>query len=150
MPVIDYGQVFAIGLGGLMVSLDLRSGRRVWERDVGSGETPWLAGDWLFVLTGDMQAVGSEPQRRRGRLGNAAAALREREEAARPDPLGRSHPGRRPAGIRRPRPPRVALSPYTGKVLGQQDLPAAAAVAPVVADGTLYIVTDDATLLALR
>ena len=36
-----------------MVCLDLRSGRRLWEREVGGSETPWLAGDWLFVQTLD-------------------------------------------------------------------------------------------------
>ena len=44
----------------------------------------------------------------------------------------------------------VALSPYSGKVLGRQELTGAASVAPVVADGTVYLITDDATLLALR
>ena len=51
LPVIDNGRVYAIGLGGLMVSLDLRSGRRIWERDAAGQQTPCVAGDWMFVLT---------------------------------------------------------------------------------------------------
>jgi len=51
LPVIDGGRVFAIGDGGLFVSIDLRSGRRLWERDVGGSQTPWLAGDVLYVVT---------------------------------------------------------------------------------------------------
>jgi outer membrane protein assembly factor BamB len=39
-PVVDAGIVYAIGLGGLMAALDLRSGRRVWERDISGGNTP--------------------------------------------------------------------------------------------------------------
>ena len=31
MPVIDQGRVFAGSLGGLVLSLDLPSGRRLWE-----------------------------------------------------------------------------------------------------------------------
>lgn len=51
LPVIDGGRVFAISDGGLFVSIDLRSGRRLWERDVGGSQTPWLAGDVLYVIT---------------------------------------------------------------------------------------------------
>ena len=31
-PIIDRGRVFAVSHGGLMVSIDLRSGRRIWQR----------------------------------------------------------------------------------------------------------------------
>ena len=44
----------------------------------------------------------------------------------------------------------LAVSPYTGKVLGTQKLSGVASVAPVVADGTVYVVTDGGALLALR
>jgi outer membrane protein assembly factor BamB len=150
MPVIDNGQVFAVGVGGLMISLDLRSGRRLWERDVDSGETPWLAGDWLFLLTGEMEAVALN------RTDGAVAwvtQLPPYENAKKQTGpirwIGPTLIGDRlvfAGSVHRA----VAVSPYTGKVLGLQNLPAAASVAPVVADGTLYIVTDDATLLALR
>src|SRR5208282_3650949 len=62
MPAIMEGRVYATGLGGLLVSLDLRSGRRLWEREIASGQTPWLAGDWLFVLTTDQVMVAVNRQ----------------------------------------------------------------------------------------
>ena len=34
-------------LGGLVLSLDLRTGRRLWEREIATGDTLWLAGDWV-------------------------------------------------------------------------------------------------------
>jgi hypothetical protein len=43
-----------------------------------------------------------------------------------------------------------ALSPYTGQLLARMDLPAGTNVAPVVADGALYIYTNDAEIVALR
>jgi outer membrane protein assembly factor BamB len=55
LPVIDNGIVYAVSLGGVMLALDLHSGRRVWERGVASAQTPWVAGDWLFVLSTDQQ-----------------------------------------------------------------------------------------------
>jgi outer membrane protein assembly factor BamB len=52
-PVIDNGQVFAIGAGGRMVGLDLVSGQRLWELNMAGIATPWVAGDWIFVVTSD-------------------------------------------------------------------------------------------------
>ena len=42
----------------------------------------------------------------------------------------------------------LALSPYTGKILGQQELSGAASVPPVVAEGTVFVVTDSPATFA--
>ena len=57
MPVIVNNVVYAISVGGLLLALDLRSGRRLWEREAAGQNTPWVAGDWLFVLTLDQQVA---------------------------------------------------------------------------------------------
>jgi len=44
----------------------------------------------------------------------------------------------------------LSMSPYTGEVLGQVDIPDKAFIAPVVADNKVYILTDDGTLTALK
>jgi outer membrane protein assembly factor BamB len=45
----------------------------------------------------------------------------------------------------------LSISPYTGEILGHQKLSAAAApLVPVVADGTVLVVTNDGRLLAMR
>ena len=44
----------------------------------------------------------------------------------------------------------VSVSPYTGALLGRMNLPGEPAVSPVVADGTLYLLTGNAELIALR
>jgi outer membrane protein assembly factor BamB len=56
-PVIDGGQVFAVGQGGRMVALDLISGQRIWEINIAGIETPWVAGEWVFVVTDDAKLV---------------------------------------------------------------------------------------------
>jgi len=56
-PVIDSGQVFAIGAGGRMVALDITSGQRMWELTVAGISTPWVAGDWVFVVTSDAKLM---------------------------------------------------------------------------------------------
>ena len=44
----------------------------------------------------------------------------------------------------------LAVSPYTGKFLGEIALPSPTHLPPVVAKGTLFILSDNADLIALR
>ena len=44
----------------------------------------------------------------------------------------------------------LAVSPYTGATLGQVTLSDGMFIDPVVAGGTLYVLTDEADLIALR
>jgi outer membrane protein assembly factor BamB len=52
-PVIDDTRVYAVGAGGRMVALDLVTGQRLWELNVGGISTPALGGDWLVVVGDD-------------------------------------------------------------------------------------------------
>jgi outer membrane protein assembly factor BamB len=44
----------------------------------------------------------------------------------------------------------ASVSPYTGQMLGRIEIPSGAYIAPIVANDTLYIWTNDAQLVALR
>jgi len=44
----------------------------------------------------------------------------------------------------------LAISPYTGRLMGRLEMPHGVRVAPVAANGTLFILTDDGNLVALR
>jgi hypothetical protein len=44
----------------------------------------------------------------------------------------------------------VSVSPYTGELIGRIEIPSGAYIAPVVANDTLYVLTNDAELVALR
>ncbi len=52
-PVVDDTRVYAVGAGGRMVALDLLTGQRQWEINIGGISTPALGGDWLFVVGDD-------------------------------------------------------------------------------------------------
>lgn len=61
-PVIDGGTVYAVGHNDILVAIDVRTGTRIWERDIGSTNQPWVAGRMLFVLsnTNDLVALEAE------------------------------------------------------------------------------------------
>jgi outer membrane protein assembly factor BamB len=150
MPVIVGNTVYAISLGGLMLALDLRSGRRLWERDVASSETPWVAGDWIYILSTDQQVACIS--RAEGRVAWVTQLPRYENPEKSRDPITWTGPVL--AGDRlilgSTFQQATTVSPYTGKILGTQDLDAVVSVAPVVAGGTAYLITDDGSLLAFR
>jgi outer membrane protein assembly factor BamB len=44
----------------------------------------------------------------------------------------------------------LAVSPYTGEILGRQNLSGNASLGPIAAAGTVFVITDDGRLLAVR
>ncbi len=57
LPVIDRDMVFAIGFGKRMLGLDAATGRRIWQKDIGGLETPWVVGNYIFVMTIDHKLI---------------------------------------------------------------------------------------------
>lgn len=150
LPVIDNGRVYAIGGGGLLVQLDLRSGRRLWEREVGGVQTPWLAGDWLFVQTLDETLAAIN--RNDGRVRWLLDLPHYDNPEKRRDPLFWTGPVL--AGnkliLAGSNGNAVSVDPVTGEQIGQIEMRDAAAVAPVAAAGMLVLTTDDGSIQAFR
>ncbi len=149
-PVIDRGRVFALSTGGPMVAIDLRTGRRIWDRQIGSLESPWVAGNYIFVLTNDAELVCLS--RRDGRIYWVRTLPRFEDEEDKEDPIVWSGPilaGDRLilAGSHGQV---LSVSPYSGKILGREEMADGIPVPPVVADRSVYFLSDDAELLAYR
>jgi outer membrane protein assembly factor BamB len=150
LPVVSDGRVYAISMGGLMVAVDLPTGRRLWERQVSGEDSLWAAGPWLFVVSLD-QKVGAV-NRDDGRVAWATDLPHWENPEKQKDAVTWFGPllvGDRliVAGTNRQA---LAISPYTGEIIGGQPLSGAASLGPVVAGGTVFVVTDDGRLLALR
>jgi outer membrane protein assembly factor BamB len=148
--VIKAGRAYAASMGDQLAAFDLRSGRRLWERDIAASESPWVAGNWLFVATDAAQvaAVSLED----GRIAWVTQLDAYENPAKKTKPirwLGPVLAGGRlfVAGTNGVL---TILDPASGAILGKQDLPAAASVAPSVAGGTLYVVTDNGAVTAYR
>jgi outer membrane protein assembly factor BamB len=150
LPVIEQGRIYAIGIGGLLVSLDLRSGRRLWERDAGGSEAPWLAGDWLFVQTTDqtLAAISKDD----GRVRWVQDLPRWDNPAKQRDPVFWAGPILAGSKLVLAGTSELAVSvdPASGQILGQQSIRGPATISPVAAAGSLLILTDDGTLQAFR
>jgi outer membrane protein assembly factor BamB len=149
-PVIDRGLVLAVSHSGRMVAIDLRSGARAWDIDLGGVQMPWVAGDYVYLVTKEAQVVCLT--RREGRVRWVASLPRYEDPEDQEDPIQWFGPvlagGR--LILAGSHGEAVSLSPYDGEELGPIELPGAPAVAPVVAGNTLYFLTEGANLVALR
>lgn len=149
-PVIDRGIVYIVGHSNRTVAVDLRTGTRLWELPIGGLEGPWVAGDFIYVVTRDGELVCLT--RRGGRVRWVAQLPRFEDPEEHSGPILWSGPvlaGDRLI-IASTEEEVWSVSPYTGKVLGRVDVPGKVLIAPAVARETLYLLTDDAELVALR
>jgi outer membrane protein assembly factor BamB len=149
-PVIDRGLVFANSHAGRIVAIDIRTGERVWTIDVGGTQRPWVAGDYVYVITDEAKVLCI--RRADGRVRWITQLDSYRDAETRRGAITWSGPvlvsdrliALSSEGYA------VSISPYTGELLGQVDIPDKAFIAPVVADSVVYILTDDGRLTALR
>jgi len=151
IPAISEGRVVALGMGGVTICIDLRSGRRVWEREVGGTEGAWIAGNWVFLVTADEQLAC---------LGRDDGRVRWVREMRPPAPSGRRAPPRATWC-----PPVVAggrlliagsgaelltADVSSGEITQRQSLPSGVAWQPAVIGDLLLVATTNGTLVALR
>ena len=150
-PVIDRGMVFVVGHSGEMLAIDLRTGERAWSQDVGGTSQPWIAGDYLYVLSsnGALLCLTRDDARVRW-----ITQLDQREDVSdrKSKPIVWSGPtlaGDRLIAVGS-NSEAWAVSPYTGLPLGKIELSSPIFLPPIVAGGTLYLLADDGTLSAMR
>lgn len=149
-PVIDRGRVFSISHSGNIVSIDLRTGERVWTRNIAGVQTPWVAGDFIYLITleGEITALS----RRDGRVRWVTQLRRYKDQEDQDGRVEWSGPvlaGDRLIAVSSIG-QLISVSPYTGKVLGYITIPDGTFVPPVVANETLYVLTRGAQVLAYR
>ncbi len=149
-PVVDDGKVYATSHAGRIVAEDLRTGERLWERNLGSLQTPWVAGDFIYMMTldNDVVCLGRE----NGRVRWVRQLQRYKDQKKRKDPITWAGPvlaGDRLV-VTSSHGYALSISPYTGEILSGMKLSDKSFLPPVVADGVLYILTNDGDLLALK
>jgi outer membrane protein assembly factor BamB len=149
-PVIDRGRVFAMSHGGIMAAIDLRTGQRIWDRDIGGLDSPWVAGEFVYVLTADAEIACLS--RADGRIFWVRGLPRYEDEKKRKDPIVWTGPilASDRLIIAGSHGEAWSLSPYTGSLLGKVRMPSGVSVPPIVAGGSVYFLADNAKLLAFR
>ncbi len=148
--VIDKGRVYAVGQSGVLAAIDLRTGRRVWDVPVAGIHEPWIAGDFIFAITLDSEAVCIDA--RSGRILWVTQLPAYEDERAKRDRIVWAGPALVSDRLILVSSTSEALSvsPYSGAVLGKIELRESSSLAPVFANGTMYLLDDDGDLSAYR
>lgn len=150
LPIINGDMVLAVSFGGKMVAVNKRSGNRLWQREISSAETPWIAGNTVYVLSADYKLMAlnvsngeilwvseiekyQKPKTHKGLLTWAGPVM----AGGRLLLVGTDG--------------RIAeFNPKSGEKLTQWDIKKNISISPVIANDTLYLLTDDGSLLAYR
>ncbi|MEE2688671.1 MAG: PQQ-binding-like beta-propeller repeat protein [Pseudomonadota bacterium] len=149
-PVIDRGVVYAVSHSGRLVAIDLRTGVRTWDRPIGGSETPWIAGNFVYVLSndGDLYCL----TRHGGRVRWIRPLPRYEDPEDKDGPLRWYGPvlaGDRLMVVGNEGEV-LSISPYTGEFLSKLELADNFSVAPIVALGGVYFLSDEADLIVYR
>lgn len=149
-PVIIDGTVYAMSHAGVLVAISLRSGERLWSQPAGGLHTPWLAGDFLFVVTSEAEVVCvnrhtgvvhwirqldlfEDSDRRKHRIAWSGPVL----ASGRVFVASSSGEG-------------VLINAYDGEISGRVNLRDAVFIPPIIANETVYVLADNGRLSALR
>lgn len=140
-PAMTGGVVYVAGHAGRMVANGQKTGERLWSLTVASIQQPWVAGDSVFVVDTDGQLLAIA--RKDGKIQWAAKL-----------PGGGTWSGPVLAGNRlwltSSKGQLASVDAASGKVASTQDLGSPIYISPIVAGGRMYVLTDNAKLVAFN
>jgi len=149
-PIIDSGRVYALGQGGRMAAYELVTGQRIWELNLAGISTPAIAGEWVFTLTDDARLLAIS--RSNGRVRWIAQLQRYRDEKDKKGPIFWTGPVL--AGgqlwVASSQGDLWKVSAAEGSAEFFADIGQPVSLAPIVADGYLYLLDDNGTIHAWK
>ena len=149
-PIVDRGFVILTANSGRTMAIDLRTGEQIWEIQVGSGNDPWIAGDNVFITSNNNELLCIS--RKTGGIRWKTQLPKFKDEKDKEGPIFWSGPvlaGKRllVGGSNKQV---LSISPFTGQILNHIKGSGPIFIRPIVADGIVYILSDNAKLLALH
>ena len=146
-PVTDNGRMISISHAGRMISVDISSGERLWTLDISGTETPWVSGDWVFVLSTNSELVGVS--RNAGKIKWVTQLEQYINEEKREDPIRWSGPVMISDKLFVISSHGVAafISPQTGEIIETNKIPGSFFIAPVIVNGSIYLLNDSGDLI---
>ncbi|PPR76586.1 MAG: hypothetical protein CFH01_01895, partial [Alphaproteobacteria bacterium MarineAlpha2_Bin1] len=138
------------GSGGRLLSVDIKTSSKVWSRDFSIISSPWISGKYIFFITMGNQLICVDINTGLIKWLNQLPIYKNNKKTA--NKLLWSGPILvsdrlvllSSLGIM------TAISPYTGETLGTTKLSSEAFIEPVIAKGTMIVLTDDGILSAYK
>ena len=149
-PIIDAGRVYALGQGGRMAAYELTTGQRIWELNLAGISTPAIAGEWIFTLTDDARLLAIA--RATGKVRWITQLARYRDEEDKKGPIFWTGPvlAGNQLWVASSEGEIYRISTGEGSAAMFTDIKDSVSLAPIVAEGTLYILDDSGRITAWR
>lgn len=148
-PVIVGNALYAVSASGIMGAYRLDNGRRIWEQQISSVNTPWVVGNVLYVLSTDDQLIALN--RIDGRVYWLTQLPQYENEKEHKDAYTWSGPVL--AGgklyVVGAHGELKTFDPMTGALVGTMEVPDHIVTAPVIAGDKMYLASKDAKLYVL-
>nr|WP_321440198.1 PQQ-binding-like beta-propeller repeat protein [uncultured Hyphomonas sp.] len=149
-PVLAGGLVFASSQSGITIAIDGRSGQRVWSKQIGSVQAPAVTGEQMFVIGTDgqlaclnttsgevywvVQLQQFEKEKKKKKRISYSGPVVASDRVLVVSSTGKL----------------LAFSPQTGEEVGSLKLGDRVYLEPIAAQDKLFILTDDAKLIAIK
>ncbi len=146
-PIIDGDKVFAAGNNSVLAAIDLRTGNRIWDREISVNNQPWIAGEFLFVLSSDFDLLAIEKNTGKIVWNTKIPAVDEEKSGV--FGLGPILAENRLI-VATSNGYIFAVSPYTGKIINYVTTSDGIELSPVMAQGITIFTTRDADMLAYQ
>jgi outer membrane protein assembly factor BamB len=147
-PVIYRGDVFAGSHSGMFGAISLRDGQRRWDLPIATITTPLPTGDVVYVTdqAGQVICIARESGQVFWTVDLNAGAKKRKDRAVWSGPLLASNR----LILVSTRGEAVALNPKNGQRMKTLKLGSGAWQSPIAAGGLVYVLTEDADLVAIR
>ena len=149
-PVVVGRAVVAANQSGRIVAIDGQTGRRGWTRSIGATGPIWAAGESIYMVGDDSAVVRLSVQTGQTLWRTEIPAFEDEED--REDPIAYSGPvmvaGR--LLVTSSLGDLLSFDAQTGEALGAVDLSDGTSRGVAVANGTIYVLTEDGNLEAFR
>ena len=149
-PVVVNGIVFSGSQSGTFAAVEMRTGVRVWDKPIATVQTPWVAGDFVFVVstTGELVAMDTKT----GGVRWTRQLPAYKNERRKKNIISWTGPvivgGRLVLASSEGQ--LELIRPEDGTTIETRDIKSEIYVSPAIAGGTIYYYTNDGELLALR
>jgi outer membrane protein assembly factor BamB len=149
-PVIYQSMVIALSQGDRMMAIDFRTGRRLWDREIGGVHTPAVTDEFIFIITNENRIACLI------RDTGQVAWVQDLPRYAKPEDKKNPYRWAGPilAGgflvVAGSNGQVLFLDPVTGETKTTLSLSDSISLSPIVAEETLYFLTDRGKLIAVQ
>lgn len=148
-PIIAGNKVYIVSNDGMLAATDIHSGTRIWEKEVNGSRQPWYADNFLYMLSDSNQLVCIQASS--GGIKWVQQLPSYEKEKKKSGPISWSGPVM--AGSRlllvSSNGRMLSIDPKNGDILAKNRVVRNIYTSPVVANKTLYLLSDEAKLFAL-